>query len=206
MLGTQHITTFIQSLFTHNRPALNAYSPFLRVTKPLIDLSKRANINQHARYLNNENCSEGTIQRALWQEQSALITAMLAGADFRALILQAIAQIGYKVTSLCERNHLISRSGARAILWIANPTKLTGTNDETWQQHSIVELGETREEQNCDAAIYISLGGVANQHRSLSKSHDIFVLSGWEVLRLLHDTELWRSPTFCLLNSSGGRA
>ncbi|GAA6184914.1 hypothetical protein [Aliiglaciecola sp. NS0011-25] len=206
MLGTHQFTVFIQSLFANSRPPLNTYSPFLRITKPLIDISKRTNINQYMRHLDTRYNNKDTIQRALRREQSALLDALLAGMGFRPMMLQALVQRGYDITTHGEQDLLVTRKGAKAIVRLARPSELTGSLDNSWQQQAILALHNVRVTHDCDAAIYITPGSVSSQLRWLTKNHDLFVLSSWEILRLLHDTQLWHSPTFSLLDNTGGRA
>ena len=121
------------------------------------------------------------------------------------MIASSLNKLGYTVNRLDDGALTAERDDSWAILSIPTPSAFDGFDDTFWSEQSIWQLNKLKNCHHCDAAVYITPGRIAMQHRELSKKLDIFVLSGWEVIRLLHDTQLRFSPTFDILDSVGGR-
>ena len=222
MLGTQHFNLFIRSLADQLLPQPTQYSGYLRATKPLIDISKQANINERVYHYTKRliadsqaplvhlpddlppiavHKTKASQQKALtahfrreWQyrlslEQSRLIESLAEGAKLAPMITSALADLSYAIKQLDDGALVAERDNASAILSIPCSSDINKFNDK----------------HHCAAAVYITPGRIDMQHRALSKKLDIFVLSGWEVIRLLHDTRLCNSPTFDTLDRVGGR-
>ena len=238
MLGTQHFNLFIRSLADQLLPQPTQYSGYLRATKPLIDISKQANINERVYHYTKRliadsqaplvhlpddlppiavHKTKASQQKALtahfrreWQyrlslEQSRLIESLAEGAKLAPMITSALADLSYAIKQLDDGALVAERDNASAILSIPCSSDINKFNDTFWSEQALRQLNALKDKHHCAAAVYITPGRIDMQHRALSKKLDIFVLSGWEVIRLLHDTRLCNSPTFDTLDRVGGR-
>jgi hypothetical protein len=203
------------------------YSAFLRISKPLIDVSKRANLSELAYSCARKQrliwksaeletsiyCSDSSktknlqhnsltgyyrhvFQTQLSLEQKQLIESATDIAKFPAIVASALRSLGYSVSPLHGTTYKVTREGAKAILQLSNLSTSDGISDAHWTEQFIHDLNSLKIRHQCDVGIYITPGCVSSQYRSLSKHADIFVLSGWEVIRLLHDTDILCSTAF----------
>jgi hypothetical protein len=225
----KNIIKAVKTIFTNSRKdAVNItktsvtkeYSPYLQLVKPLIDLSKRAQIKElvskdpvyqsvlveifdfkfNLGLIHSINQFEFDQDVLAWQNEVSMfyrhslrkcqLDIIKNNSGFKHNVEASLRSKGYEITPLHEDLFIASINGFNSIVKVALNSSFDAFNDLSWSQESIVNLSKIKNQYNCDVAIYVTPGVTSKALRRDEKALDIFVLSAWELVQLFKETNL----------------
>ena len=219
----------VKTIFTNSRKdAVNItkssvtkeYSPYLQLVKPLIDVSKRAQIKELVSkdFIYQSGLAEiydfklklGLIHSIdqlqsdqdvfAWQNEVSMfyrdsfrkcqLDIIKNDPDFKHSVEVSLTSKGYEITPLHGDLFIASINGLNSVVKVALNSSFDEFYDFSWDQESLVNLGKIKDHYNCDAAIYVTPGLTSKALRKREKASDVFVICGWELVQLFKETNL----------------
>lgn len=225
----KNIIEAVKTIFTNNRQVSiqitktsvnKEYSPYLNLVKPLIDVSKRAQVKElvskdpvyqavlveifdfkfNLGLIHSINQLEFDQDVLAWQNQVSMfyrhslrkcqLDIIKNNTGFKHNVEASLRSKGYEIAELNDDLFIATKNNCRAVVKVARNTSLNELNDLSWNYDSLVNLSKIKYQYNCDAAIYITAGLTPKALRKEEKANDVFVLCGWELVQLFKETSL----------------
>jgi hypothetical protein len=196
------------------------YSPYLVLVKPLIDVSKRAQVKElvskdplfqsvlaeiydfklrqgliHS--IDQLECDQDILR---WQNEVSMfyrdslrkyqLDIIKNNSDFKHCVEASLRSKGYEITQLHEDLFIASINGFNSVVKVALNSTFDKFHDVSWDQESLVNLAKIKHQYNCSAAIYVTPGVTSKVFRKQEKASDVFVVCGFELIQLFKETSL----------------
>ncbi|MGJ8674340.1 MAG: hypothetical protein ACSHWP_00195 [Pseudoalteromonas sp.] len=191
------------------------YSPFLRITKPFIDTTKRANLRDKLKedksfqivsnaltMIPEQTCSQTQsveLMRTLKNQQNRIedsyrmtnlqkLKVMQGNCEQLVDAVDQYLKMSIsKVQAISGRTWLAEEQGSRGIVVVSDEIAFENGWDNTWDEIALSAVQEQYKDYKCDAIVYITLGYTDKKLRRVEKASDVFVLSSFDTLQLMEE-------------------
>lgn len=197
----------------------NRFSPYLQFVKPLIDVTKRAQIHnlvvndplflieiskifefksEHYGDYSTTELFENVDTKSwydevfgfyLSQRKSEQNKLLSSMAHFRLAVLSGLHSKGYETSKINDFQLEVSLGSSKAVVQLPKTESFSGYFDYGWDIQSAKKLTSLKQSLDCDAAIYLSPGKTDVSIREYCQKFDIFTMSGWDMVQFLIETD-----------------